>query len=373
MFFYILSIFWCFFSFLFKPLRTSHRWYLFTASALCVFLCFGYMTGSDWRSYELVYESVRVDRLFYDYYWEPGYYVWMVIFKALHFKFWCFFITTKTLVFLTFLHSINRFALEYRYLIWMFFLPFFAFYLFIDNPMRNLIAIAIILYSFNYLIERKFVKFLILTLLALSFHVTALILIPLYFLLLKHVPTKVYLISMCCLMILFSNDFAENLLLNITGLEYVEQKVITYVDSDDGSGQMFSVKMLINLSFFLLLLWKRNKIEAYSNGLFLLNSSLFFVLLYRIGLAMHILYRFQLYFCLPYCICIILLIRMFAKKSRFLYVICLLLLSLAGSVAVRTWKYVPYTNYLCYIYSTLSFDYRDSYNKKHTPYPNTIK
>lgn len=50
MFFYILSIFWCFFSFIFKRLRTSSRWYLLTMSMLCVFLCFGYMTGSDWRA-----------------------------------------------------------------------------------------------------------------------------------------------------------------------------------------------------------------------------------------------------------------------------------------------------------------------------------
>ena len=373
MFFYILSIFWCFFSFIFKRLRTSSRWYLLTMSMLCVFLCFGYMTGSDWRSYEPMYDNVSIDNLFYDYYWEPGYYIWMLLFKVFHLNFWFFFITTKVLVFLAFLHTINKYSLEYRYLIWTFFLPFFAFYLFIDNPMRNLIAVAISLYAFNYLIRRKFVMFLIVTLLALSFHVTAIVLIPLYFLLLKHISTKVYLILLLCLMIFFSNDFIINLLGNITGIDYINQKMLAYADSEDGSGQSFSIKMFINLSFFLLLLWKRDKIEAYPNGLFLLNSSLFFVLFYRIGLGMHILYRFQLYFCLPYSICVILLIRIFTKRSHFIFATYLLFLSLACSMAVRTWKYIPYTNYLCYIYDSLSFSYRDSYNIKNTPYPNTIK
>lgn len=373
MFFYILSILWCFFSFLFKCLRTSRRWYLLTTLMLCVFLCFGYMTGSDWRSYEPMYESVKIDHLFYDYYWEPGYYLWMLIFKVLHFEFWSFFITTKVLVFSIISHVVNKFASEYRYLIWMFFLPFFAFYLFIDNPMRNLIAVAIILYAFKCLINRDFVKFLAFILLASSFHITALILIPLFFLLLKRVQTKIYLILMLCLMIFFSNDFIVNLLLNITGFGYIEQKIVTYVDSEDGGGQVFSAKMFINLFFFLLLLWKREKIEAYPNGLFLLNTSLFFVLFYRVGLGMHILYRFQLYFCLPYCIGVVLLIRTFTTRSHFIYAIFILFLSFAGSTAVRTWKYVPYTNYLCYLYDSLSFDYRDSYNKRHTPYLDTIK
>lgn len=370
---YIFSIFWCFLSFVLKPLRTSQHWYSITASLLCIFLCFGYMTGSDWRSYEPMYESVNVNNLFYGYYLEPGYYIWMLIFKVLHFNFWTFFITTKILVFLAFVHAINKYALEYRHLVWMFFLPWFAFYLFIDNPMRNLIAVAIILYAYNYLICRKFIKFLVLTLLAFSFHITAFILIPLYFLLLKHIPTKIYVIWMLCLMLFFSNDFIVNLLQHVTGVEYIEQKLVAYVDSEDGAGQTFSIKMLINLFFFFLFLWKRDKIEKYPNGVFLLNSALFFVLFYRIGLGMHILYRFQLYFCLPYCIAIILLIRIFTKKSYPVYATYLLLVCLAGSTAARTWKYTPYTNYLYYIGSPLSFDYRDTYNLKNTPYPDTIE
>ena len=152
------------------------------------------------------------------------------------------------------------------------------------------------------------------------------------------------MILLLCLMIFFSNDFIINLLGNITGIDYINQKMLVYTDSEDGSGQSFSIKMFINLSFFLLLLWRRDKIEAYPNGLFLLNLSLFFVLFYRIGLGMHILYRFQLYFCLPYSICVILLIRIFTKRSHFIFATYLLFLSLACSMAVRTWKYIPYTN-----------------------------
>lgn len=52
------------------------------------------------------------------------------------------------------------------------------------------------------------------------------------------------------------------------------------------------------------------------------------------------------------------------KKVTFIFATYLLFLSLACSMAVRTWKYIPYTNYLCYIYDSFSFSYRDSYNIK---------
>lgn len=55
---------------------------------------------------------------------------------------------------------------------------------------------------------------------------------------------------MLCFMIIFSNDFIVNILMNMTGLEYIKLKVMTYVDSEDGIGQTFSVKMFINLFFF---------------------------------------------------------------------------------------------------------------------------
>ena len=56
------------------------------------FLCFGYMTGSDWRSYEPIYNEIDFNNLFYNYFFEPGYYIYMLIFKFLkigfgHFSF----------------------------------------------------------------------------------------------------------------------------------------------------------------------------------------------------------------------------------------------------------------------------------------------
>ena len=49
------------------------------------------------------------------------------------------------------------------------------------NLMRNYVALAIVLYAFKYIEERKFKHFLFWVLLASSFHVTALLFLPVYF------------------------------------------------------------------------------------------------------------------------------------------------------------------------------------------------
>ena len=116
-------------------------------------------TGSDWRQYEPMYNEIDFHNLFYNYFAEPGYYIYMLIFKFMHFSFWNFFILTKVIIFFLCARIINEYVPEFRFLVWMFFLPWFGFYLFIDNPMRNLIAVAIFLYASRYIINRSFLKY----------------------------------------------------------------------------------------------------------------------------------------------------------------------------------------------------------------------
>lgn len=66
---------------------------------LAVFLCFGYFCGSDWRNYELWYYRVDLERLFYNYFAEPGYYIYMLVFRFFDIDFWHFTIFTNAVVF----------------------------------------------------------------------------------------------------------------------------------------------------------------------------------------------------------------------------------------------------------------------------------
>ena len=55
------------------------------AISLILFLCFGYMTGSDWRSYEKWYEWGIVSILLGGYK-EPGYHIYSMFFKFIGHK-----------------------------------------------------------------------------------------------------------------------------------------------------------------------------------------------------------------------------------------------------------------------------------------------
>lgn len=372
---YIASILLCFVSYSVPQLRKSSLWYNLYMCMLCIFLCFGYMAGSDWRQYEPIYDEIDFHYLFLNYYAEPGYYIYMLVFKLMHFNFWNFFILTKVIIFILCARTINEYVSEYRYLVWMFFLPWFGFYLFIDNPMRNLIAVAIFLYASHYIINRSFLKYCICICLAASFHFSAIIFFPLYFLFTKRIPTLAY----AGLFVVFVGVFANrNLFSSIIrhffgAIPYIQQKIEFYIigDNPDGEGKLISLGMFIHLSFFILLLLYRERIEQTKNGIFILNASLFYLLIYRLGSTIDIFSRFQLYLSVFYSIGVVLLINIFVRSSRYIYVIGLLCLSFIATGKIFSFKYIPYTNYLYYVLTDEypSFEYRSEYNYRNTPYP----
>ena len=101
----------------------------------------------------------------------------------------------------------------------MYYLPWFGLYFFIDNPMRNCIAVGLFILSVRYVISREFWKFLLMSLLAASFHFTALFVIPLYAVLTKDVRKWVYLLLFVVINVLFLNrDVLVNGLTSVFGL-----------------------------------------------------------------------------------------------------------------------------------------------------------
>lgn len=65
-------------------------------------------------------------------------------------------------------------------------------FLMLINAMRNTLSIVIILNALPYLMERRPVPYFILCLLALSFHTSAIIFFPMYFILHRHIPRWVF-------------------------------------------------------------------------------------------------------------------------------------------------------------------------------------
>lgn len=110
-------------SYLTPRLRDSKRWFWAYNVVLALFLCFGYMCGSDWRTYELFYNDIDFNHLFDNNHTEPGYYIYMLSWKVLGVSFWPYFIITKLFIFVIISYAIHKYASRFIYLTWFIFLP----------------------------------------------------------------------------------------------------------------------------------------------------------------------------------------------------------------------------------------------------------
>lgn len=124
-------------------------------------------------------------------------------------------------------------------------------------PVRQTIAISLFVFSWKYIIERKWYFYLVTIIIATTFHYTALITLPFYFLCKKYIPAK-YI--MCAIAIVFvmavtTSHLFSNLLF-IFGGDFFESKLSYYMDqSNETFGMIYSpiqvmIRGCVNRSFY---------------------------------------------------------------------------------------------------------------------------
>ena len=380
---YFIPIVLCFATAFIKELSDNRRWYIAMGIYLCIFLCFGYMTGSDWKVYEFMYDNLDFNKFFYGYSSEPGYYLYMMLFKKCGIPFWAFFIFTKTIIFIIIYQALFDCCRESAWLALVYFIPWFGLYMFIDNPMRNCIAVAIFTLSVRYIIERDFWKFFLIMLVAGSFHVTALFLIVFYFILTKNPRKYVWAVLFVTVNLLFAKrDLLVTIIAKIFGLiPYFQNKLITYfvLDSVFVDGKIFSFGLMWQTGLFVLMLcYKECIIEKIGDkmGLFAFNCAMVYMLFVRLATTVPMFTRVQLFFSVYLVICIGLVVVSFDYHSRWMFASLLLAVSfytgydkITGSA-----RYVPYSNIVGYVIKGdfPSYSSRYYYNLKHSPYTSPI-
>ena len=359
--------------------KSKIYWYI-TFIILGVFLCMGYMTGSDWRGYEIEYNEVLSKNI-----WEGnteyGFLIYMYIFKYLGFDFWHFFIVTKWILFLIIFKFIDKNISDNKYFTYAIFFALYGIFLFIDNPMRNLIGAVIYLFSFKYIVEENFFKYLITCLLASLFHLSFLLFIPIFFLLNKKIKSKTYVIGFIffnIILFFFSDQIINGVkLLEIFNISYsikLDQQISGYIMSDNIKDAPFSFGMLSRYIIFIILIMYRNLIESYSkNGRLIFNSSIFLIFLTRLVLIWPITLRLSIPFSVFYTLSLSIIILKSKKEITFFLYSFLLLIS-TGTIyttITSSIKYIPYSNYIEYLFVYKpDYNYRSNYNFDKSPYKN---
>lgn len=376
MIYYVGILIICFFSFFF--FRDNKFYTGFFLTALGIFLCFGYMTGTDWRNYEPIYNGVSSggedlwDALEY---MEPGYIFYNYLFGSLGIDFWHFFIFTKVVVYCIVIWSLQYYCpKELFFLALLFFISWFGYFLFIDNPMRNIIAVGVFLLSSKFLINRRLFPYLACTLLAVSFHFSAIVMLLLYWLANKSFSSKgIILIYIILNVVFLSPELIYTVVDFLFGhISMIAVKIESYRENltGDGGGKMISFGLLIHNVFFILLMLARNEIEKMKNGKMIFIFSIVFLIFFRLGLTITVMGRFQLYVAVFYAVAVCYVMKTLTERTRIVYALYILLVCIAPCInyLMKDSRYIPYTNYLFFSNHNLSYEDRSDYNPMKSPY-----
>lgn len=376
MFYYIGILFVCFFlAFGFRKEEKNEIASSIFFVFLGLFLCFGYTTGTDWRVYEGAYQGIEESVMAMFFFMEPGYVLLTWAAKSLGMDFFHFFIVLKLIIYVIFVKALKFYCpKDTLFISLLFFIAWYAYFFFIDNPMRNMIAIAIFLSSLKYMRERRFLPFLMLTLLAISFHFSAIIMLLFYYFGNKSYKTSnIVIVYVVVSVLLLDRNIIFSILDNLlSSVPLIGSKIAIYAEpeSGDGGGKLLSLGLVIHTLIFILLMLGRDKIERNPHGKMIFMFSVLFSLLFRLGLTITIMGRFQFYIAIFYVASIGMLYYAFEVRSRILYLCFVLLISVGPCISylIKDSRYIPYTNYLFFIGDDMSFEERSQYNPDNSPY-----
>lgn len=278
----------------FSELNIKNSYPLRMVALLLIILFVGlrYDVGADYLSYEKLYATAQ-NHVVQDFLVEPGYFLLNKIVYFFHGK---FFVLT-TLIITIQLYFVHQSIKNFKYYT-------FALFVFITmnlgslvNEMRQYVAVAIFLYATHFIIQRSFVKYLLLILLASCFHYSAILTLPLYFLLRIKFNHLLYPLTFVAAVIISKLGIFDSLFARLIDYTpyafYLEMEDAEQVATSSGFGFLFKNLLgLLILSCYKPLFKKYPEYKCFLNlfFLFLICRNLFF----NIGILMRLTLYFQM-------------------------------------------------------------------------------
>ncbi len=160
------------------------------------------------------------------------------------------------------------------------------------NGMRQFLAVTLILFFFDYVVERKTIKFLIIVAIAITIHGTALLWIPIYFIVhFKPWSIKIWICVLLTLLVFFSiTQFTDWMDSTVEGTEYSGAGyALTHYTNEDGTvdnGVNF-IRVIIAAVPPAIALWRRKYVEEKATPLIniCINLSVASVGVYLLGVV----------------------------------------------------------------------------------------
>ena len=368
-----------------SSVKTLKRLYLVW---LYIFLCFGYMTGSDWRNYELTYiYGDRIDRLSM----EPASSFVFTFFP----KFISDFVLFMGIVKCIYLYSVYKLvsAVTSKWVsVLALLIPFKLGFMLIQNPFRFMLALIFINFAFRqiYLFcakpskhnTRTFLLAMGIGLISVLFHtscVVFLVLIPLSCIVDKVKKVNPYILFFAYVVFAFFtsnlsyvNGLKESAILYVQ--RYMEMSDYSNYESDSNE-VIWSIGNLLRFLFFYFIVRSRNQIcQSYNNGSIVYGFTVFYFFLSRLLILIPTGFRLSLPFMVFYVVMIIYMISCGSITSSSSA------LSGQGRIQaygipkrnIRSLRYIRFCAQIIIVYSAFSFGKKAWTSYDIIPYTNSI-
>lgn len=320
---------------------------------LYVFLCFGYMNGSDWRDYEIQYEHIHSD-IHYVTNEHAFYYLWYLISLVIK-DYWVMAALLKA-IYLTTVIKLTQKITPYWLATIGFLMPISLVFMLIQNPLRYMVALTVVNVAIIQFLNKKYYRFAILGVAAVFFHTSTLFFLlatPLFKLSKPISYTNRWILVAAYIIILYFSSNAD--LLNrilfsaigmtMTMMEGVKDYTISYALEDNTS--FYSIGSIINMMLFgVVLLLRDDVINKFENGRVIYGSVIIYSFLQRFCMMIPTGFRLVIPFGIFYAAYIVYALH-FGKKLAWIFVLYFSL-----SYPRKLWNsydLIPYTNSIYYI------------------------
>lgn len=345
--------------------------------ALFAFLCFGYMTGSDWRAYEMDYMSKSFDRAAI--LGEVGFVHVSKFFSSFISDFWLYAGLMKCIYLLSLILLIRVFTKNVYATIAISFSNSLLFML-IDCPMRFMMALSIVFFGvylfFRY--DKKTVRILAILIVLMSIYMHKVSVVVVFLLSLGFLSTKATKVKPTAVFALFL------IMLVLAGnsgvFDYLFASVVPILDADRfdsyTGAELSSIYTFGTLKYIIYLLiilfYKDVIINSSKYGHLVYFYTILFYILYPITARVPTLFRINIAYGIFADISLVCILYSHLKFHKYISfaskaVILLSVIYVLFQNCRDNYKITPYSNSIQYIISGehLPYTYRDTYNELH--------
>lgn len=260
--------------------NSSRKWRILDIFILIVLIFFSgtrFNVGTDYVPYHYIYNNfISMEFSLSDFYLtsqEFGYYLFSLLTKKISSSHYAIFVTTAIITYIPIYSKIKKDSNKFSFSILLFFLlgvftdPF--------NIIRQWIAISINFYSNQYInTNRK--RFILLNIIASSFHISSILVMFIQLILIKIKPTFKLLAFTVISGVLITKFFTKlNFIFSF--LEKINPRYMVYLDTNHcGNGLKLLILLRIMIIIYVLLVTKKTEYQYHKT---LLIVSLFFMII----------------------------------------------------------------------------------------------